>query len=59
MGGEFISRHILHQHRFNGPIALPVREKPQHRRLLTVISATSASSATVVEFLDQPVNSFA
>jgi hypothetical protein len=38
----FISRHILHQHRYNCPIALPVRRNPQHRSFLTVVSATSA-----------------
>jgi hypothetical protein len=38
----FISRHILHQHWYTWPIDLPVRWNPQHRILLTVISATSA-----------------
>jgi hypothetical protein len=38
----FISRHILHQHWYTCPIALPVRRNPQHRRLLTVVSATFA-----------------
>jgi hypothetical protein len=38
-----ISRHILRQHRYTCPIALPVRRHPQHRSLLTVVSATSAS----------------
>jgi hypothetical protein len=36
----FISRHILHQHWYTCPIALPVRRNPQRRSLLTV--ATSA-----------------
>jgi hypothetical protein len=34
-------RHILHQHWYTCPIALPVRRNPQHRSLLSVISATS------------------
>jgi hypothetical protein len=34
----FISRHILHQHWYT----LPVRRNPQHRSLLTAVSATSA-----------------
>jgi hypothetical protein len=38
----FISRHILHQHWYTSPIALPVRRIPQHRSLLTFVSATSA-----------------
>jgi hypothetical protein len=37
-----ISRHVLHQHGYTCPIALPVRRNPQHRSLLTVVSATSA-----------------
>jgi hypothetical protein len=37
-----ISRHILHQHWYTCPIALPVRRNPRHRSLLTVVSATSA-----------------
>jgi hypothetical protein len=41
-GKTFISRHILHQHWYTCPIALPVRRKPQHRSLLTLVSATSA-----------------
>jgi hypothetical protein len=40
--GTRISRHILHQHWYTCPIALPVRRNPQHRSLLTVVSATSA-----------------
>jgi hypothetical protein len=36
-----ISRHILHQHWYTCPIALPVRRNPQHRSLLTVVSANS------------------
>jgi hypothetical protein len=39
---KFISRHILHQHWYTCPIALPVRRNPQHRSLLTVVTATSA-----------------
>jgi hypothetical protein len=35
----FISRHILHQHWYTCPIALPARRNRQH----TVVSATSAS----------------
>jgi hypothetical protein len=38
----FISRHILHQCWYTCPTALPVRLNPQHRSLLTVVSATSA-----------------
>jgi hypothetical protein len=37
-----ISRHILHQHWYTCPVALPVRRNPQHRSLLTVVSANSA-----------------
>jgi hypothetical protein len=39
---HFISRHILHQHWYTQPIALPVCRNPQHRCLLTAVSATSA-----------------
>jgi hypothetical protein len=39
----FISRHILRQHWYTCPIALSVRQNPQIRNLLTVVSATSAS----------------
>jgi hypothetical protein len=38
----FIFRHILHQNWHTCPIALPMRRNLQHRRLLTVVSATSA-----------------
>jgi hypothetical protein len=38
----FISRHILHQHWYTCPIALRVRQNPQHASLLTVVSAISA-----------------
>jgi hypothetical protein len=38
----FISRHILHQRWYTSLIALPVRRNPQHRSLLTVVSAISA-----------------
>jgi hypothetical protein len=38
----FISRHILHQHWYTCPIALPVRRNLHHISFLTVISATSA-----------------
>jgi hypothetical protein len=38
----FISRHILHQHWYTCPIALPVRRNAQQISLLTVTSATSA-----------------
>jgi hypothetical protein len=38
----FISRHILYQHWYTCPIALSVRRNPQHRSLLTVVSATPA-----------------
>jgi hypothetical protein len=38
----FISPHVLHQHWYTRPIALPVRRNPQHRSFLTVVSATSA-----------------
>jgi hypothetical protein len=40
-GKKFISRRILHQHWYTCPVALPVRRNPKHRRLLTVVSATS------------------
>jgi hypothetical protein len=36
----FISRHVLHQHWYTCPIVLTVRRNPQHRSLLTVVSAT-------------------
>jgi hypothetical protein len=39
---KIIFRHILHQYWYTRPIALPVRRNPQHRNLLTVVSATSA-----------------
>jgi hypothetical protein len=39
---HFISRHILHQHWYNCPITLPMHQNPQHRSLLTIVSATSA-----------------
>jgi hypothetical protein len=42
LGKTFISRHIPPQHWHTCPIALPVRRNPQHRSLLTVVSATSA-----------------
>jgi hypothetical protein len=58
----FISRHILQQHCHTYPIALPVRRNPQHRSVLTVVSATfalgRASSATLRDFLDTIVNHF-
>jgi hypothetical protein len=38
----FISQHILHQHWYTCPITIPVRRNPQHRSLLTVVSATFA-----------------
>jgi hypothetical protein len=38
----FNSRHILHQHWYTCPVALPVRRNTQHTSLLTVVSATSA-----------------
>jgi hypothetical protein len=38
-----ISRHILYQHWYTCPIALPMRRNRQHRSILTVVSATSAS----------------
>jgi hypothetical protein len=38
----FISQHVIHQHWYTCPIALPLRRNPQHRSLLTVVSATSA-----------------
>jgi hypothetical protein len=41
MEETFISRRILHQQWCTSLIALPVRRNPQHRRLLTVVSATS------------------
>jgi hypothetical protein len=34
----FISRLIVHQHRYTCPIALPVRRNPQHRSFFTVVS---------------------
>jgi hypothetical protein len=39
----FISRRIFHQHWYTCPKALAVRRNPQHRSLLTVVSATSAT----------------
>jgi hypothetical protein len=39
---KFISRHILHRHRYTCLIALPVRRNTQHRNLLTVVLAISA-----------------
>jgi hypothetical protein len=38
----FISRHNFHQHWYICPIALPVLRNPQHKTLLTLVSATSA-----------------
>jgi hypothetical protein len=40
--GKKIPWHILHQYWYTCPIALAVRRNPQHRSLLTVVSATSA-----------------
>jgi hypothetical protein len=37
-----ISRHILHQHWYTCPTALPVRRNPQHRSFFTIFSATCA-----------------
>jgi hypothetical protein len=62
----FISRHILHQHWYNCPIALPVLRNPQHRSFLTIVSATSALplqplffiSETSATFLDPAVNRY-
>jgi hypothetical protein len=61
----FISRHILHQHWYTCPIALPVRRNPQHRSLLAVISAISAlpfqplvHQRNFATFLEQVVNGF-
>jgi hypothetical protein len=34
-------KHLLHQHWYTCLIALPVRRNPQHRSLVTVVSATS------------------
>jgi hypothetical protein len=39
----FISWHILHQHWYTCPITLPMRRNPQHRSILTVVSANSAT----------------
>jgi hypothetical protein len=41
-GKTFISQRILHQHWYTCPVAFSVRRNPQHRSLLTVVSATSA-----------------
>jgi hypothetical protein len=41
-GKKIISRHILYQHWYTCPISLPLRRNPQHKSLLTVISANSA-----------------
>jgi hypothetical protein len=38
----FISRHLLYQHWYIYPIALPVHRNPQHWSLLTVVSTTSS-----------------
>jgi hypothetical protein len=43
-GKTFISRHILHQHWYTCPIALPLHRNLQHRSLLTVVATTSAPS---------------
>jgi hypothetical protein len=39
---NIFSRHILHQHWYNCPIALPFHLNPQHRNILAALSATSA-----------------
>jgi hypothetical protein len=41
-GGERNLYFSTHQHWYTCPIALPVRRNPQHKSLLTVVSATSA-----------------
>jgi hypothetical protein len=46
LGKTFISGHILHQHWFTCPIALPVRRNPQHKSLLTFLSLFSTSVST-------------
>jgi hypothetical protein len=38
----FSTRHILQQHWYTCPIALPVRRNPQYRSLVSVVSAISA-----------------
>jgi hypothetical protein len=60
-----ISWHILHQHWYTCPIALPVRRNSQHRSLLTVVSATSLTPfqplrhhRNFATFLDPAVNRF-
>jgi hypothetical protein len=40
-GKTIISRHILHEHPYTCPIALPMRRNPQHGNLLTAVSANS------------------
>jgi hypothetical protein len=48
---KFISRHILHQHWYTCPIALPIRRNPQHRSIFDCclshfrISVSTSSSA--------------
>jgi hypothetical protein len=46
MDKAFISQHILHQHWYTCPITSPIHQNPQHRSLLTVVSATSAPGRT-------------
>jgi hypothetical protein len=41
LGKTFISRHILHQHWYTCSIILTVRQNPQQRSPMTVVSATS------------------
>jgi hypothetical protein len=41
---HFISWHVLHQHLYTCPIALPMCRNPRYRSLLTLVSATSAPS---------------
>jgi hypothetical protein len=50
----FTFRHILHQHWYTCPIALPVRRNQQHRSLLTVVSATSAAGRALSATFECP-----
>jgi hypothetical protein len=58
----FISRHILHQHRYSRLIALPVRRNLQHRKsfdcCLRHFCTSVSTSSPFREFLDPVMNRF-
>jgi hypothetical protein len=54
----FISRNILHQTWYTCPVGLPVHWNPQHRMLLTVASATSASRLASPATFERPWENF-